>query len=208
MPSQLQARDLKKKPKIRITNIISKSQLIPPFSLSLIEERYPFDYDRIVLSRIFVPYKHIKFSIFRTGTVISRAARSIDELDESFNWLQSAFLSDFNLKLADKYEVLNIVAVSDVYASFNLFELATHINSNASYDPSPIIGEKDDHEHLVDCITYYFHEGKPRYTALIFPTGKVTLTGFKSTAELEAHALKLSSLLSEISLNHPEVLSQ
>ena len=206
MSSQLRARDVKKTPKIQITNIIAKSQLVPPFSLSSLEAKHPFDH-KAVLSRIFIPYKHIKFSIFRTGTVMSRAARSFNELDNSFSWLSSKFLPDFDLELSDKHDVLNIVAFVNLAPPLELSNLATNL-LNCSYDPSPLFSEKDEHEHMVNCIIYYFYEDGPRYTALIFPTGKVTLTGFKSIAELELHALKLSSLLSEISLEHPEVLSK
>lgn len=206
MSSQSQSREVKKPPKIQITNIIAKSHLVPPFSLSSLESKYPFDH-KAVLSRIFIPYDHIKFSVFRTGTVMSRAARSFHELQDSFSWLSSKFLAEFNLELSNEYDVLNIVAFSDFHFAFDLHELAPHL-LNSSYDPSPLFSEKDEHEHLVNCITYYFHEGRPRYTALIFPTGKVTFTGFKSVTELEAHVLKLSSLLSKISLEHPEVLSK
>lgn len=206
MPPQV--REVKKAPKVQITNIIAKSQLVPPFDLSSLIAKYPFDH-KAVLTRIFIPHDHIKFSIFRTGTVMSRATRSFYELDASFNWLAFDFLPDFNLKLSHKYDVLNIVALSDFRLKnhLNLFELAPHL-LNSSYDPSPLFCEKDDHEHLVDCITYYFHEGKPRYTALIFPTGKITLTGFKSVTELELHARKLYLTLSQISLEHREVLTE
>ena len=208
MPPQLQPRSVKKaeKPEIEVTNIIAKSQLVPPFSLSALESKHPFDH-QAVLSRIFIPHNRVKFSIFRTGTVMSRAARSLDELDDSFTWLSAKFLPDFDLKLADRYEVLNIVGFSDFFYSFNLSELATYL-PNCSYDPSPLFSEKDSHEHLVNCITFYFHEHKPHYTALIFPSGKITLTGFRSLPELEFHALKLSSLLFKISLEHPEVLNK
>lgn len=207
MSSQPQSRNVKK-PQTQITNIIAKSQLVPPFSLSSLEAKYPFDH-KAVLSRIFIPCNHVKFSIFRTGTVMSRAARSFIELEDSFSWLSSKFLPDFNLELSDKHFVLNIVALSDLHLSskFNLFVLAPHL-PNCSYDSSPLFSEKDEHEHLINCITYYFYEGQPRYTALIFPTGKVTLTGFKSVAELELHVFKLASILSEICLDHPEVMSK
>ena len=205
MPSQLKARGVKKQ-QVQITNIIAKSQLCPPFTLSSLEAKHPFDH-KAVLSRIFIPYNRVKFSIFRTGTVISRAARSSDELVNSFRWLSSEFLAEFNLKLADKHEVLNIVAFSDLFCSFNLYELATYL-LKASYDPSPLYSEKDDHEHLVNCIVYPIREQKPRHTALIFPSGKVVFTGFKSVTEIESASLKLSSLLSQISLEHPEVLGK
>jgi len=207
MPSQSPRNIVKNETKTQITNIIAKSQLVPPFTLSPLEAKCPFDH-KAVLSRIFIPYNNVKFSIFRTGTVMSRAARSFDELVTSFSWL-STFLSDFNLELSHKYDILNIVAFHDFQLahSLNLYELTSYL-LNCSYDPSPLYSEKDEQEHMVNCITYYFHEGRPRYTALIFPTGKVTLTGFKSVPELESHVLKLSSLLSEISLDHPEVLNK
>ena len=206
MSSRLRPRDTQK-PKIQITNIVAKAQLVPPFTLSSLELKHPFDhghkYDpKLVFhgARISIPHNHFKFSVFNTGTVMSLASRSLNELDDSFTWL-SSFLSDFNLQLSDKHDVVNIAASSDLFCAFNLFELVTHLNS--SYDPSPL---GDDQHHLIDCITYHFHEQAPRYTALIFPSGKVIFTGFKSLSVLKSHALKLSSLLSEISLNHPEVL--
>lgn len=197
-------------PKIKVTNIIAKSQLVPPFTLSSLEAKHPFDHTdkynpKLVFhgARIFIPHNNIKFSLFRTGTVMSRAARSVPELDKSFRWL-SSFLADFDLKLCNNYEILNVVAFSRLPCSLNLFELATYI-PNCSYDPSSSLSEEG-HEHIVNCITFYFREEKPRYTALIFPTGNVTLTGFKSVAELEDHTAKLFSLISEISSDHPEVL--
>lgn len=207
MSSQLQSRDVKK-PQTQITNIVAKSQLVPPFSLSSLESKFPFD-RKAALARIFIPYRHVKFSIFRTGAVMSRAARSFIELEESFTWLSSFLKSDFNLVLSDKHFVLNIVALSDLHLSsnFNLYELASFL-PNCSYDPSPLLSDKDHREHLFNCIVYYFYEAQPRYTALIFPIGKVVFTSFKSVSELERHALKLSSLLSKISLEHPEVLSK
>lgn len=201
MPSQLSQKEVKIKININISNIVAKSQLVPPFSLSSLTSQYPFD-PQAVLSRIYIPHNHTKFSIFRTGTVISRASRSLNDLEASFSWLR-AFLFNFDLKLSHHYQVINIVAFSQLVSSpLNLHNLASHL-PNCSYDPSFLDGE---HARLVDCITYYFHQGRPRFTALIFPTGKVTFTGFQSTSDLEAHALKLSSLLSQISQNYPDVL--
>ena len=188
---------------IEITNIVAKSQLVPPFSLSSLSAAFPFSH-RSILPRIFLPFHHMNLSIFRTGTVISRSAHSVSDLEASFRWLRSIF-SPFDLELSDHYTILNIVAFANLAPPLELSILATNL-PNCSYDPSPLLSEKDDHEHLVNCVTFYFHEGKPRYASLIFPTGKVTFTGFKSVAELEAHALKFSSILSEIALNHPEVL--
>ena len=193
---------------IKITNIVAKSQLVPPFSLSSLYDAYFYPSNRTVLSRILLPFEYMSLSIFRTGTVISRSAHSFSDLKASFDWLQST-LSPFNLKLSDHYTIINIAAFANLAPPMELFFLAIQL-LNCTYDFCFLQSEKDKHEHFVNCIVFHFYEGKakPRYTALIFPSGKVTFTGFKSVAELEAHALKLSSIIAEISQNHPEVLSQ
>lgn len=209
MPPRPQPRDVKK-PAVQITNIVAKAQLVRPFNFSSLESKHPFDhghkYDpKLVFhgASIFLTHGYSKFSLFRTGTVMSLASRSINELNVSFAWL-SSFLSDFNLQLSDQYDIINIAATSDFFCAFHLLELATFIPFESFYDPQVAVVSKKDN--FVDCITYYFHDHGPRYTALIFPTGKITLTGFKSIPVLEAHALELSSILSKISLDHPEVL--
>ena len=191
-------------PKIRINNAIAKSNIVPPFSLSSLSAAFPFSTQH-VLSRILLshPGQHSYFSIFPTGSVISRSSRSVQDAKGSFHWLRS-FLASFNLELSTHYDILNIVASTNLVPPLNLSALSFYL-PHCFYDPAPSLSD-DGHEHFVNCITFHFRDVKPRYTALIFPTGNVTFTGFKSAAELRAHGLKLSSLLSEITLNHPEVL--
>ena len=191
---------------IRINNIIAKSDIVPPFSLSLLSAAFRFPTQH-VLSRILLSYpsQHSFFSIFHTGSVISRSSRSVQYVKGAFQWLRS-FLSSFNLKLSSHYNILNIVASVNLLLPLNLSALALYL-PNCSYDPSPLLSD-DGREHLVNCITFYFQEARPHYTALIFPTGNVTFTGFKSIDELQLHTFKISSLIAEISLNHPEVLSE
>lgn len=207
MPSRLRPRDTKK-PKIQITNINAQTQLVPPFNLSSLATDYPlvekFPGKFFKLESGEDKDKKAKFSIFLSGTIISRGSSSFSMLDATFAWLRNV-LTLHGLEFADHYDITNIAASSDLFCSFHLYELATHL-LNSSYDPSPTFSDKDEHLHLLDCIVYRFHERAPRYTSLIFPSGKVIFTGFKSLSVLESHALKLSSLLSEISLNHPEVL--
>lgn len=190
--------------KLRINNIVAKSDIVPPFSLSSLSAAFPFSI-RHALSCIFLPYpiQHVNLSIFNTGSVISRSSRSVSDIEASFQWLRS-FLASFDLELSSHYIILNIVASIELALPMNLLALSSHL-LNCSYDPSPMLSD-DGHEHLVNCIAFYFHEARPHYTALIFPTGHVTFTGFESTAELRAYVLKFSSILSEITQNHPEVL--
>lgn len=183
-----------------INNIVAKSDIVPPFSLSSLSAAFPFP-TRDVLSCIFLPFQHVNLSIFNTGSVISRSSRSLSDVKASFHWL-SSFLAAHDLELSDQYDIINIAASINLAPSLNLLALFTYL-PHCHYDPSD-----EDHEHLVNCITFHFHEARSRYTALIFPTGNVIFTGFKSIAELGFHIPKLTSLLSEIILNHPEVLAK
>ena len=192
-------------PKIKISNIIAKSQLIPPFSLSSLSVAFPFSH-RSAFSRIILPFHHMNFSIFRTGSVISRATNSVSDVEDSFNWLRS-ILFPFGLELSDRYTILNIVAVANCAPPIVLSSLAANL-PNCSFDPFPVFSEKDDHQHLVNCITYRFPKDKFHYTSLIFSSGKAIFTGFKSIPELGLHAFKFSSLISKISRDHPEVLAK
>lgn len=214
MPSQLRARDVKK-PQVQITNIVAKAQLVPPFTLDSLESKHPFDHgDNYNPKKVFhgarirMVHNHYKFSIFRTGTVMSLVSQSFNDLTDSFVWL-SSFLSRFDLQLSHKYDITNIAAMSNFFCSFDLFELSSYLFPQSSYDPSPMPSKKDDRdrEYLVDCITYLFNDDSPpRYAALIFPSGKVVFTGFKSIPDLNHYAHKLSSRCSRIVLDHPEVL--
>ena len=189
---------------IRINNIVAKSDIVPPFSLSSFFAASP-PFTQHVLSNILVPFDYISLSIFHTGSVISRSSRSISDVKASFRWLRSV-LAPFNLELSTHYDIINIASSVNLALPLNLSALALYL-PNCSYDPSPSLSD-DGHEHLVNCIAFHFHEARPHYTALIFPTGSVTFTGFKSTDELGPHVLKLTSLISEIALNHPEVLAK
>ncbi|MDA3832965.1 MAG: hypothetical protein PF495_06170 [Spirochaetales bacterium] len=191
-------------PKVKVTNIVAKSLLIPPFSLSPLSAAHPWTFNH---GPIHIPISHArsKFSIFQTGTIISRGEHSIPDLEASFEWLRDYLQNSFNLKLISNFKILNIVAFATLPFHFNLFELASHIPS-CSYDPTPLPSVRDGSFHSCFAIVYPLRTIKPRHTALIFSRGGVILTGFKSIPELELQASQLASLISQISMDHPEVI--
>lgn len=186
--------------KFSINNIVAKSDIVPPFSLSSLSAAFPFP-TRGVLSCIFLPFRYVNLSIFNTGSVISRSSRSLSDVKASFQWLRS-YLAVYNLELSGQHDILNIAASINLSPPLDLPALFTYL-PHSHYDPSD-----EDHEHFVNCITFHFREVSPLYTALIFPSGNVIFTGFKSATELRSHIPKLISLLSEIIPNHPEVLAK
>ena len=190
-------------PKIIINNVTAICDIVPPFSLSSLSAAFPFSTHN-ALSRIVFPFYHTNLSIFHTGSVISRSSRSVSDIDDSFLWL-SSFLAIFNLKLSSHYDILNIAGSTNIALPLNLSALSLYL-PNCTYDPSPSLSCGG--QHAVHCIVFHFRKVRPRSTALIFPSGNVILTGFESASELTFHTSKLLSLLSEITLNHPEVLAK
>jgi TATA-box binding protein (TBP) (component of TFIID and TFIIIB) len=197
------------KEKVKIKNIVAKSAFLQPFSINQLSSDFPLDTTNPYQVRIPIRFLNVKFSILRTGTVIARAASSFDELQEAFDWLRSYLDSSFNLQLSSSYQVINIAAVTKVSSippPFNLFQLASFL-PQSSYDPSPILVNYA--EHLLDAVVYHFNhdcEIKPRRTALIFHTGKITLIGFNSLFDLFVSASKLESIIARVASEHPEVL--
>lgn len=189
--------------RIRITNIIAKTYVVPPFSLLEFSSEFPFS-KKPFLPRIYLPFKDTNFSIFYSGNIISRSSTSRADLDASFAWLRS-ILATFRLKMSENYIILNIVSTVNLAPPLNLLPLALNLK-NSSYDPSPLLAESY-RECNVDAIVYYFNPSmKPRRTALIFSTGNVVLTGFNSFSDLDTHVVKLSSDLLKIVSDHPEVM--
>jgi len=189
--------------KINTVNFIAKTAIKKPFSLSSLAAAFPFE-SSFELHRIAIPHHNVKFSIFTTGTVVCRAAQSFHELIASFAWLRS-FLANFGLTFSEPYQISNIVAVAKIAPRLDLAQLAPLLHT-ASYDPLRV---EDDYgfERVVDAIVYYFSPERPRNTALIFPTGRATLTGFTSIASLEAKAIALSSQLFQLAREHTEILA-
>jgi len=194
-----------KRVKVRTVNIVARSSLIPPFSLTPLISSYPYDREKF-LSHIAVPHHRALFCIYDTGKVVSLSSKSISDLEASFAWLR-ALLSGYGLNLAKTCEITNIVAVARIAPPLNLRILAPFL-PRASYDPSRDFGATS-YERLFDAIVYHFLPPsiRPRQTALIFRTGRVTFTGFRSPVILRAAAQLLASQIARIIEDHPEVLT-
>ena len=198
----------KEKERVKIKNIVAKSLFFQPFSISQLSDLFfSLDASNPYQPRVRIVYGDVKFSVLRSGTVIARAAYSFDQLQEAFDWLRHYAQTVFKLQLSPSYQISNIVAVSPVSQSnLNLLELAPLL-PHSSYDPSPPLFNCT--ENHINPLVFYFNadrELKPRSTALIFHTGNAILTGFFSLYDLLARASQLSSLMHQISLDHPEVL--
>jgi TATA-box binding protein (TBP) (component of TFIID and TFIIIB) len=191
-------------PQVKITNIVSKTHLISPFSLSRFSLAFPFSEEKTYLHRVYLPYRNINFSVFRSGAIISRSSTSLSELESSFEWLRS-LLTTFALRVSNSYELLNIVSTISIAPALNLLPLVEYL-PNSSYDPSPLLTEAKREFHVNAIVHYFAPNEKPRRTALVFATGRVVLTGFNEFSDIDDAVMSLSKLLSEIVEAHSEVL--
>ena len=190
-------------PEVNITNIITLSQILQPQHLEKLQETVQFDSSpSSSLSRIPIAHGRTKFSIFRSGSVISRASTSISELEENMLWLHD-YLVNYELELNLEYTITNVVAYSKLkLPPLNLLTLA-HQLSRSSYDPSASISENE--RPGCDVVVYPLTEGKPRKTILIFSSSSITLTGFRSVPDIKNQAYVFQKKLKKIMEEHPEV---
>ena len=190
------------RPVVNISNIVTRSRLRSPFDLTSLKQSDPFDSSKFALSRIPIIQGRTKFSIFRSGSVISRASTSILELEENLLKLHD-YLIAFGLELELEYTITNIVAYSKLgLPNLDLLALANQLPSS-SYDPSASVSE---HERPgCNVVVHALTESKPRKTILIFSSSAITLTGFQTIPDIQNQAHQFQKLLIDIIERHPEV---
>lgn len=189
------------KPRVTISNIVTLSRIRAPFDLTLLKHSIPFDSSKF--SRVPIIQGNTKFSVFRSGSVISRASTSIAELEENLLLLHD-YLIPFGLEFELEYNIINIVAYSKLHLSnLNLLVLA-NLLSTSSYDPSASVSENE----CPGCnvIVHALTEGKPRKTILIFSSSSITLTGFRSIPDIKNQTYRFKQILMDIIEKHPEVI--
>ena len=193
------------RPVVNISNIVTRSRIRSPFDLTPLNLTSPFDSSKFALSRIPIVQGRTKFSIFRSGSVVSRASSSITELEENLLKLHE-YLIAFGLELDLEYTITNIVAYSKLHLpTLDLLTLANQLPSS-SYDPSASISE---HERPgCNVIVHALTDGKPRKTILVFSSSTITLTGFQSIPDIQEQAYQFKRLLLDIIERHPEVKKQ
>lgn len=193
------------RPAVNISNIVTRSKICSPFDLTRLMQSIPFDSSKFALSRIPIVQGQTKFSIFRSGSVISRASSSLLELEENLLQLHE-YLTGFGLELDLEYTITNIVAYSKLHLPhLDLLTLANQLPAS-SYDPSASISEQE--RPGCNVIVHALTDSKPKKTILIFSSSAITLTGFRSIPDMQNQAYQFKRLLVDIIERHPEVKTQ
>jgi TATA-box binding protein (TBP) (component of TFIID and TFIIIB) len=194
----------KDRPVVTVSNIITGAKIHLPVDLTALLMRTKVDYPESPLARIPISINNTKFSVFPSGSVVSRGSKTILEF-ESDLLLFHNFLSAYNLELNLEYSVTNIVATSKLQlARLDLFALSRFIPTS-SYDSTAVDSDREDVR--CDVIVYPLTKTRPRKTILVFSSSAITLTGFRSLPDLINQAAIFKALLVQILSEHPEVKS-
>lgn len=193
------------RPTVKVVNIVTRSLISPPFDLTALSKEKAFEPPNFSLGRILIPQGKTKFSIFRSGSVVSRASPSILDFEEDLLSLYD-YLQTYDLKLELEYSITNIVAVSKLDCPrINLFSLANQMPSS-SYDSSA--ADSDTEGRGCNAIVYQQRDTTPKKTILLFSSSAITLTGFRSLPDLKNQSYQFKKLLKSILQKHPEVMEQ
>ncbi len=171
---------------LKIVNILTRMHIKKPFSLSQLASKMNLSSLPSHMKHYSFTFPPVKFFLFpSTGKILSFAAPSFEVLKKSISLLYQ-HLSTFDIQLSDKYETLNIVAVFKL-PFFDIDLLALSLFLNASYDVEA---------RAFPSIIYHPPSKKASFTAMIFSSGKVVLTGVSNAADLYDFASSLTSLVS------------
>lgn len=184
----------------KIVNLVALLKLCDGYDLRELEKVHEFErYGKTKRIAINSP-KRVNFSIFGTGTIAARAAKTTLELKEAVWWLRG-YLKQYDLILNVKYRLVNIVASATVSENrLALNELAECLGDKASYDPSPPDG------HYLRAVYYSFTDERPHGIALIFASGKAIITGFNKLDISAQAANQLQETIRELARQNQGVL--
>lgn len=183
----------------RVVNLVALLKLRNGYDLRELEKAHHFTrYGKTTRIALHSP-ANVNFSLFATGTIAARGAKSPFELKETIEWLR-VYLKGYNIILDTNYRLVNIVAtatVSDNRLALN--ELAQSLGAKASYDPTPP-------ERAPRAVYYSFTDEKPHGIILIFGSGKAVLTGFNKFSTSAEAAKQLTEKIRVLAKLNPGVL--
>ncbi len=124
--------------------------------------------------------------IFSTGKIVCTGAISIEEVQLAIGKILER-LREAGVEITEPSEepiVQNIVATADLEAELNLDALATSLD-NVEYEPEQFPG-------LVHRMS------KPKVVFLLFGSGKIVITGAKSTSDVRSAAANIAAELTRL----------
>jgi transcription initiation factor TFIID TATA-box-binding protein len=177
----------KRKPVIRIQNIVASAALNQRISLTKIVEKFPFaEYSPRVFPGLVFRLKKPKTAtlIFETGKMVCTGAKSEKEAIQAVNKVTRE-LKSHGIQLEHKPEVTiqNIVASAELNGEIDL-ENVVYKLKRVMYEPEQFPGA-------------VFRMDDPKVVFLIFSAGKLVCVGAKKEQDVYVAVDKLQKMLEE-----------
>lgn len=179
----------KKSQEIRITNVISTSNLKQFVDISKFGNYGWGIYDNEIYGGVCgyvkTPDMHGKVTVFSNGKMISLGANSISDSIKQINaakfyLLNANLISDVKLDVT----IQNIVAVLSLNKTLNLQDLCKHLGSLATYNPDNFAG--------------LILKRKNKPSCLIFGTGKIIIAGAKTEKDIVESSVTVKDFIKNI----------
>jgi len=177
----------KRKPTIRIQNIVASAALNQKISLTKIVEKFPFaEYSPRVFPGLVFRLKKPKTAtlIFETGKMVCTGAKSEKEAIQAVNKVTRE-LRSHGIPLANKpvVNIQNIVASAELNGEIDL-ENVVYKLKRVMYEPEQFPGA-------------VFRMDEPKVVFLIFSAGKLVCVGAKKGQDVYEAVNKLQKMLEE-----------
>lgn len=177
----------KKKPSIRIQNIVASAALNQRISLKTIVEKFPqAEYSPKVFPGLVFRLKKPKTAtlIFETGKMVCTGAKSEKEAIQAVNKVTKE-LKNHGIKIANKpaINIQNIVASAELNGEIDL-ENVVYKLKRVMYEPEQFPGA-------------VFRMDVPKVVFLIFSAGKLVCVGAKKEQDVYDAVDKLQKILEE-----------
>jgi transcription initiation factor TFIID TATA-box-binding protein len=176
---------------IQVENVVTSSDLgcdldLEPLSEDLSDSQYNFEQFPGLIYRTEEP--RVTILVFRSGKVVCTGSRSYDWIEDALTQL----LDEFNALGIDytypEMDIQNVVGMADLGSVLNLNAIAIGLGlENTEYEPEQFPG-------LV-----YRIEDLPT-VGLLFGSGKVVVTGGKTTDDIRAGVEHIHAELDELAL--------
>ena len=125
-----------------------------------------------------------KVSIFSSGKLINVGTKSLKQAQQDLDITVTILVSEGSIKpISIVAGLRNIVAVQNIGTTVDLEEMALIVDG--IYEPEQFSG-------------LILRQDNPKVTYLVFSSGKIVITGFKSLEDLDKDASKIKEILDNL----------
>ncbi len=183
---------MKPEESLRIENIVASAKVTDALDLPSIASHIEgAEYDKKRFPGVVIRMKDPKIAalIFNSGKVVLTGAKSIESLDRGLDILGD-LLRNLGVEIPDEltYKVQNIVTSADLGSTINLNKIAVGFNlDKIEYEPEQFPG-----------LVYRLDD--PKVVLLLFGSGKLIITGGKTTSDAQRAVARIIGDLEKLGL--------